>query len=116
MRFNPPPGRPPAPPGWTPPVGWQPDPRWPRPPAGWNFWIADNSPSALDTISSVFGWIGRTIVSLVSLGFAVLCFIFGASDEATTGGTIIAFAVGVCALAYAIWITSGRAYFIIFFS
>ncbi len=38
-RFNPPPGWPPAPEGWTPPPGWSPDPSWPDPPPGWQLWI-----------------------------------------------------------------------------
>ncbi len=37
-RFNPPPGWPPAPPGWVPPPGWEPDPDWPPAPPGWEFW------------------------------------------------------------------------------
>ncbi len=41
MRFNPPPGWPPVPPGWTPPPGWQPDPSWPPVPAGWQLWLTD---------------------------------------------------------------------------
>lgn len=40
-RFNPPPGWPPAPAGWTPPPGWSPDPSWPAPPAGWQLWVDD---------------------------------------------------------------------------
>jgi hypothetical protein len=39
MRFNPPPGWPPAPAGWTPPPGWQPDPAWPPAPPGWPLWV-----------------------------------------------------------------------------
>ncbi len=37
-RFNPPPGWPESPPGWTPPPGWQPNPAWPPAPPGWQFW------------------------------------------------------------------------------
>jgi hypothetical protein len=40
-RFNPPPGWPPAPPGWTPPPGWQPDPSWPAAPPGWPLWVEE---------------------------------------------------------------------------
>ncbi|MGO1318000.1 MAG: hypothetical protein ACTMIR_13325 [Cellulomonadaceae bacterium] len=40
-RFNPAPGWPPTPQGWTPPPGWQPDPSWPAAPAGWQFWVED---------------------------------------------------------------------------
>lgn len=36
--FNPPPGWPRPPEGWTPPKGWSPDPAWPEPPPGWEFW------------------------------------------------------------------------------
>jgi hypothetical protein len=42
LRFNPPPGWPPAPPGFTPPPGWQPDPSWPTPPPGWQLWVNDD--------------------------------------------------------------------------
>lgn len=38
-QFNPAPGWPAPPPGWTPPAGWQPDPGWPPAPIGWRFWI-----------------------------------------------------------------------------
>lgn len=38
MTFNPPPGWPPMPPGWSPPSGWRPDPSWPPAPPGWSFW------------------------------------------------------------------------------
>jgi hypothetical protein len=40
-RFNPAPGWPPVPEGWSPPAGWQPDPSWPPAPAGWQFWVDD---------------------------------------------------------------------------
>lgn len=36
--FNPPPGWPRPPEGWTPPKGWSPDPTWPEAPPGWQFW------------------------------------------------------------------------------
>jgi len=42
-RFNPPPGWPPAPAGWTPPPGWSPDPSWPSPPPGWQLWVEDGA-------------------------------------------------------------------------
>lgn len=42
MRFNPPPGWPRPPSGWSPPVGWKPDPSWPEPPIGWQLWLPDN--------------------------------------------------------------------------
>lgn len=43
LRFNPPPGWPPAPPGFTPQPGWQPDPAWPPPPPGWQLWVPGES-------------------------------------------------------------------------
>ena len=39
MVFNPPPGWPKPPVGWTPPAGWTPDPAWPAPPDGWQLWV-----------------------------------------------------------------------------
>ncbi len=41
--FNPPPGWPKPPKGWTPPNGWTPDPAWPAPPPGWQLWISDGT-------------------------------------------------------------------------
>jgi len=41
LIFNPPPGWPKPPSGWTPPKGWTPDPSWPEPPPGWQLWIAE---------------------------------------------------------------------------
>ncbi len=41
-RFNPAPGWPVPPEGWTPPEGWQPDPTWPPAPEGWQFWVEDD--------------------------------------------------------------------------
>lgn len=41
-RFNPAPGWPVPPEGWTPPEGWEPDPSWPAPPEGWQFWVEDS--------------------------------------------------------------------------
>jgi hypothetical protein len=43
MGYNPPPGWPIPPPGWSPYEGWQPDPSWGPAPPGWNLWIADDS-------------------------------------------------------------------------
>ncbi|WP_206188157.1 hypothetical protein [Sanguibacter sp. HDW7] len=45
LRFNPAPGWPPAPEGWTPPPGWQPDPSWPPAPQGWALWVDDAAPA-----------------------------------------------------------------------
>lgn len=40
LVFNPPPGWPRPPSGWTPPKGWTPDPTWPAPPPGWQLWLS----------------------------------------------------------------------------
>jgi putative regulator of septum formation len=45
LRFNPPPGWPPAPAGFTPEPGWKPDPSWPPLPSGWQLWVNDDQPS-----------------------------------------------------------------------
>jgi hypothetical protein len=42
LRYNPPPGWPPASPGSEPQPGWQPDPSWPPPPPGWQLWLSDD--------------------------------------------------------------------------
>ena len=49
--FNPPPGWPKPPKGWTPPNGWKPDSAWPAPPPDWQFWIPDATVAA-DGLSS----------------------------------------------------------------
>jgi hypothetical protein len=41
LIFNPPPGWPRPPAGWSPPKGWTPHPSWPEPPPGWQLWIDD---------------------------------------------------------------------------
>jgi hypothetical protein len=41
LRFNPPPGWPPAPEDFVPQPGWQPHPSWPPPPPGWRLWVDD---------------------------------------------------------------------------
>ncbi len=47
LEFNPPPGWPKPPMGWTPPKGWTPDPNWPTPPAGWELWVSrEGAPQA----------------------------------------------------------------------
>ena len=42
LRYNPPPGWPPAPEGFIPPPGWQPDPSWPPAPPGWQLVVDDS--------------------------------------------------------------------------
>lgn len=51
VRFNPPPGWPRPPDGWTPPSGWTPDPTWPEPPPGWQLWIATGEGEAADHLN-----------------------------------------------------------------
>jgi hypothetical protein len=48
LRYNPPPGWPPPPPGFSPRPGWQPDPSWGPPPPGWQLWLNDDEPPAQD--------------------------------------------------------------------
>jgi Domain of unknown function (DUF4190)/Septum formation len=42
LRYNPPPGWPPAPEGFIPSPGWQPDPSWPPAPPGWQLVVDDS--------------------------------------------------------------------------
>ena len=53
MKFNPPPGWPVPPEGWTPPAGWKPDPSWPTPPPGWELFLPDEPlpPSAPEPVA-----------------------------------------------------------------
>lgn len=44
-RFNPPPGWPAQPVGWSPPPGWSPDPSWPPAPPDWQFWVPATRPT-----------------------------------------------------------------------
>jgi hypothetical protein len=66
-RFNPPPGWPAAPDGWTPPPEWQPDPAWPAPPAGWQFWVDETPASPHRVMDSAWAIAGGTAVFLGSL-------------------------------------------------
>jgi len=50
LVFNPPPGWPKPPDGWTPPRGWTPDPVWPDPPPGWQLWLAPDADSDVSAI------------------------------------------------------------------
>lgn len=47
MRFNPAPGWPPLPAGFTPEPGWQPDSSWPPAPPEWQLWVDDGQPTAV---------------------------------------------------------------------
>lgn len=67
MRFNPPPGWPPAPAGWVPDPGWQPDPSWPEPPAGWPLWVANRPALSSKVKESLLAIAGGTAVLLGSL-------------------------------------------------
>ncbi len=46
MKYNPPPGWPQPPAGWTPPADWRADPSWPPMPDGWVLWLPDEDASA----------------------------------------------------------------------
>ena len=54
-KFNPPPGWPKPPEGWTPPKGWKPDPNWPPMPDGWKLWVsdADDTPQVASAVEFV---------------------------------------------------------------
>lgn len=53
--FNPPPGWPKAPEGWTPPEGWKPDPSWPNPPPGWQLWVPVGGRPAAENLAAPVG-------------------------------------------------------------
>lgn len=54
LRFNPAPGWPVPPAGWSPPAGWQPDPRWPPAPPGWKYWVDDAATDPSQTEAAAF--------------------------------------------------------------
>jgi hypothetical protein len=62
MRFNPPPGWPHPPEGFTPDTGWQPDPSWPEPPPGWQLWVPVST-SGMAIAAFVLGLLGFALVS-----------------------------------------------------
>jgi len=70
IQFNPPPGWPPAPVGWTPPPGWQPDPSWPPPPPGWQLWVAAPTAKgrAMKIVLIIAGSVLAVIVALSIIG------------------------------------------------
>ncbi|MGN6300202.1 MAG: GmrSD restriction endonuclease domain-containing protein [Angustibacter sp.] len=70
-RFNPPPGWPAPPAGWTPTDGWQPDPTWPPAPAGWSFWV-DDAPHPAPTATRRGGGRRLGIVAAASAGAVAL--------------------------------------------
>jgi len=67
VRFNPPPGSPAVPDGWTPPPGWQPDPTWPAPSTGWQLWVDETRTSPHRVMDSAWAIAGGTAVFLGSL-------------------------------------------------
>ncbi|GEK20389.1 Ltp family lipoprotein [Cellulomonas xylanilytica] len=54
-RFNPAPGWPAAPDGWTPEPGWRPDPSWPAAPHGWQLWIDDATAAPTEPVGLSHG-------------------------------------------------------------
>jgi hypothetical protein len=72
LRFNPPPGWPPAPEDFNPQPGWQPDPSWPPLPAGWQLWVDEDQPPANSSLTSgwavasfVFGLLSVVVLSVI---------------------------------------------------
>lgn len=73
MRYNPPPGWPKPPEGWTPPAGWQPDPSWGPVPPGWQLWIRDpyaRPPLPVPQTSARSNGSTMIVVAVLSCGLA----------------------------------------------
>lgn len=72
-RFNPAPGWPPTPEGWTPPKGWTHPNEWPSSPAGWLFWVDDvtGEPTDDPTTPPKRAWFKRKRV-LIPAGVVLL--------------------------------------------
>jgi hypothetical protein len=94
MRFNPPPGWPPVPPGWQPPPGWTPDPSWPPAPHGWPLWVQDTpdpGPSSSTPSMSGFSLSSLTVASRWAIGGGAAVFLgsllpFISSSDITEAG------------------------------
>jgi hypothetical protein len=69
QRFNPPPGWPPAPAGWTPPPGWTPPADWPPLPPGWQLWLPATGPASSPPLvrAGALPWYRRTWGTLLLL-------------------------------------------------
>lgn len=111
MRFNPPPGWPPAPEGWRPGAGWRPDESWPPVPPGWKIWIEDprslvsplvqESASPAPRKSSV---IGRALLrNTIFAAVASIIGPIGFKDLANPGTTFSGFVTGVLAAFIFFW-------------
>lgn len=80
-RFNPPPGWPPMPAGWTPPPGWTKPADWPEPPPGWQLWVPAAGPQAQQK-----SWLMRHKV-LTALGAFIALILFISVAAAAAGPT-----------------------------
>lgn len=82
-RYNPPPGWPPMPAGWSPPPGWTKPADWPEPPPGWQFWTPGPAQKQK-------GWPGRhpvLLTFLVIFGVLMLIGIIAAAGSSTPATT-----------------------------
>lgn len=104
-QFNPPPGWPPSPPGWTPPPGWRPPAHFPAPPPGWQLWV--DSASRADKAWRP-GW--RLYTALGLVGFISLFALAAGGSGALALGGITAFLLGLVGLVRPQWVGApGRA-------
>jgi Septum formation/Domain of unknown function (DUF4190) len=81
LRFNPPPGWPPAPEGFSPQPGWQPDPSWPPLPPSWQLWVSEDQPTATPSQAmnpgTTSGWaIASFVLGLLSVVVLSVIFAF----------------------------------------
>ena len=88
-RFNPPPGWPKPPTGWTPPPGWKPPTDLPPAPSGWQFWIDEAEASSVGAAASSRSWrpswklyVAAGVVAL----FALIGLAAGAAGVLVLGG------------------------------
>ena len=74
-RFNPAPGWPKPPAGWSPSATWKPDPAWPTPPSGWQFWVEEDKPGRRGI------WPARHWLATAAIAFFVGAFLAGAGNS-----------------------------------
>ena len=105
-RFNPPPGWPQPPTGWTPPPGWKAPSHLPSAPAGWQFWVDDPEGSHTEAKPSSRPWrpTWQLYVAAGIVGvFALIGLVAGLAGVLILGGVAVLLA-GVVGLIRPRWV------------
>ncbi|SDS35798.1 hypothetical protein SAMN04488570_1703 [Nocardioides scoriae] len=94
-HFNPAPGWPAPPQGWTPPADWQPDPAWPPAPAGWVWWVDGEGPDeparSVQRRGYQLGWV---VTYWSATGLSLLFLLLAVTTPDVPGSTVAALGFG----------------------